>query len=412
MSTATSNERIAVIDALRAFALFGIIITHCAGAYLAGPPPSPDYNVFSPLDRVIGQLDDVLVFGKFFSIFAFLFGLSFAIQMQNAERNAAATGSSFSLRFAWRLLLLFAIGYVHGLFYSGDILTIYAALGLLLIPWQRVSTRAAAIVGVVLVLNLPGLVTNMASVVSPPSPAQMEADATGRASFMERGRQQYEIKRSGTVRELFAINAAEAYATKFRFQVRTGRLWVTFGLFLLGLCAGRLMLFSDSEPHRQFFRRVAWLGGGVAAITSVVAIAYPVGMPVRDVATLLINFSFSVQQASLAAFYLAMVTLWFWRRPTRGVLPALVPMGRMGLTTYLTQSVFGIGLFYGIGLGLIGKIGLAASIALGIAFFVAQVFVAKWWLRHFSMGPVEWLWRTLTYFKLQPLARPGAAAAG
>jgi uncharacterized protein len=86
-------------------------------------------------------------------------------------------------------------------------------------------------------------------------------------------------------------------------------------------------------------------------------------------------------------------------------------MGKMGLTTYLTQSVFGIGLFYGIGLGMVGQLGLAWSIALGIAFYALQVFLSRWWLQHFSMGPVEWLWRTLTYFKLQPLARPAIGAA-
>jgi uncharacterized protein len=404
---ATTN-RIAVVDVLRAFALLGIIITHCAGSYLAGPPPSPDYNIFGSVDRFVGQLDDVLVFGKFFSIFAFLFGLSFAIQMQNAQsRNG---GASFSLRFAWRLVLLFVIGYVHGLFYAGDILAIYAALGLLLIPWRRVPTKVVAVIGVVLVLNLPGLAMNLGQVVSPPSAAQAQAAAAERAAFMARGRQQYEIKSKGTVEELFRINAAEAYATKYRFQVRTGRLWITFGLFLLGMCAGRMMLFRETVEHRRFFRRLGWAAGGVAAVTTASMLAFPFKMPVRDAATAFANFASSVQHASLATFYLCVVTLLFWRRPDRGVLPALAPMGRMGLTTYLTQSVFGIGLFYGIGLGLMGQLGLAWSISLGILFYVLQVFLSQWWLRHFSMGPVEWLWRTLTCFKLQPLARPVASA--
>jgi uncharacterized protein len=153
------------------------------------------------------------------------------------------------------------------------------------------------------------------------------------------------------------------------------------------------------------------VAGGVAALTTAVALAYPNRMPVRDIATALGSFSFSVQQASLATFYLCVVTLLFWRRPGRGVLAALAPMGRMGLTSYLSQSVFGIWLFYGIGLGLIGRIGLASGIALGLAFYVLQVFLSRWWLQRFSMGPVEWLWRTATWFRLQPLARPATIAA-
>jgi uncharacterized protein len=122
------------------------------------------------------------------------------------------------------------------------------------------------------------------------------------------------------------------------------------------------------------------------------------------------SFSFSVQQFSLAAFYASVVTLLFWRTPT-GLLSHLAPMGKMGLTTYLAQTGFGAFVFLGIGLGLMGKLGVAVSVALGIAFFVLQIFISKWWMRHFAMGPVEWLWRTLTYFKLQPMARPATGAA-
>jgi uncharacterized protein len=112
----------------------------------------------------------------------------------------------------------------------------------------------------------------------------------------------------------------------------------------------------------------------------------------------------SVQQASLAAFFVAAMTLLFWRKP-HGGLAQLAPTGKMGLTTYLMQSAFGVVVFYGIGLGLLGKVGAAASIALGLLFFAAQIQFARWWLHRFSMGPVEWLWRLLTHFKAPPDTR-------
>ena len=135
--TASANERIAVVDVLRAFALFGIIVTHSALGYLAGPSPAPDFMQFGTADRFVDGLENLLSFGKFFSIFAFLFGLSFAIQLENARRK----GNSFLGRFTWRLMLLLGIGFVHQLFYSGDILMIYAVLGLLLIPFHLLGTR-------------------------------------------------------------------------------------------------------------------------------------------------------------------------------------------------------------------------------------------------------------------------------
>lgn len=117
----TTTDRIAVIDALRGFALVGIIIAHFSGQFLAGPtPPSAGtMNLFSPLDFALSELCTYLTFGKFFTIFSFLFGLSFAIQMDSAAKN----GRAFAGITLWRLVLLFAIGFVHSQFYSGNSIT-------------------------------------------------------------------------------------------------------------------------------------------------------------------------------------------------------------------------------------------------------------------------------------------------
>ena len=85
-------------------------------------------------------------------------------------------------------------------------------------------------------------------------------------------------------------------------------------------------------------------------------------------------------------------------------------MGQTGLTSYLSQSVFGVSVFYGIGLGLLGKLGVAASIGLSIAFYVAQLFLARWWMTRFRFGPVEWLWRSLTDLRAHPMRHGGDRA--
>jgi uncharacterized protein len=405
--SASTNERIAVVDVLRAFALFGIIVTHSALGYLAGPSPTPDFMVFSAADRFVSGLENLLSFGKFFSIFAFLFGLSFAIQLENAKRK----GKSFLGRFTWRLMLLLAIGFVHQLFYSGDILMIYAVLGLLLIPFHLLGTRFLLVFALLLVFNIPGLFINLGGLNPPPPTAeQQQAGMEAGKQFGETIQRQYRIKSSGTLDELAQMNATESFLMKIGFQIFTGRLWITLGLFLLGLCAGRVNLFRDTPEHRTFFRRLAVASGTVAALTSVAVLVHPVGFQLSSLTDVLVSFGFSVQQFTLAAFYTSMVTLLFWRTPT-GLLSHLAPMGKMGLTTYLTQTVFGAFVFFGIGLGLMGKLGVATSVALGIAFYIVQIFVSRWWMRHFSMGPVEWLWRSLTYFQLQPLSRRSTAAA-
>jgi uncharacterized protein len=93
-----------------------------------------------------------------------------------------------------------------------------------------------------------------------------------------------------------------------------------------------------------------------------------------------------------------------------GCWPSSHPVGQMGLTIYLTQTVFGLALFYGVGLGLLGKIGVAAAIGWGVAFYLVQLILARAWMRHFTMGPVEWLWRALTYFRRPPLRRTAERA--
>jgi uncharacterized protein len=415
MNTATTlshpNERIAVVDVLRAYALFGIIITHSVTGFLAGQPPSTDFMLFGPLDRVVSQAEHLLTFGKFYTIFSFLFGLSFAIQL----RNAMQKGVGFSGRFTWRLLVLALIGLAHGVFFAGDILIVYAILGLLLIPFRNVKTRTLLIVALILVFNVPGMLLGSLVVAMPPSPEQAQANAALQAEFLQLAQQHYVVKQSGTLAELAQINLTMGMASKWLFMVFTGRLWITFGLFLLGMCAGRLEIFRDSEASRAFFRKLLWPAGLVALVTSILEALYPQAQQLASGSDLLRWLSFTVQQVSLSAFYVAMVTLWFWRSPTKGVLPALAPVGRMGLTTYLLQTVFGVLLFYGLGFGLLGKIGVAAAVGSAIAFFVLQVLLAQWWARRYRMGPIEWLWRSLTYLKMQPNrldSRPREPAAG
>ncbi len=405
---APSTDRIVVVDILRAVALLGIIINHSAMSFLAGPEPVPNFNEFSSLDTVVSDLAELLTFGKFFAIFSFLFGLSFAIQLDNAARK----GSAFAGRFAWRLTVLFAIGFIHGLFFSGDVLVIYAFLGLLLIPCRKLKSKTLAILGVVLVLNIPGLLLGIAQVSAPPPSVEQQQNAAEfRQRFEIQGKEQYRIKQSGTIEEIFKMNATESNLNKLFFLLFTGRLWITFGYFLLGLLAGRVILFRDTEPNRLLFRRLLLWSGAVAAITSAIHIAFPSSFEEPTFANVLSYFAFTVQQSTLAAFILSAVTLMYWRNPTGRVLPKLAATGRMGLTTYLMQTAFGVILFFGVGFGLLGKIGVTASVASGIAFFILQIFFARWWLQRFKMGPFEWLWRSLTYFKVQPIVRTQVSTA-
>lgn len=405
LDSAPEGERIAVVDVLRAFALFGIIVTHSIDGFLAGQPPSDDFMQFGAADEIVVELARLFTTGKFYTIFSFLFGLSFAIQLRNAEQK----GAGFSGRFAWRLTVLALIALVHGAFFTGDILIVYALLGLLLIPFRKRKTKTLFIVGTILAFNIPGMLLGAAFLaVPPPTPEQVQANAAMQAQFAQMAQQVFAIKQSGTLAELAQSNLTFGILTKFAYVVFSGRLWVTFGLFLLGVCAGRLEIFRDTEANRAFFRKLLWPAGLLATVTTLAVWLYPMDQQMQSAVNLAKWFASSVQQISLSTFYVAVVTLLFWSRPLQGLLPKLAPLGRMGLTSYIGQTVFGILLFYGLGFGLLGKIGAAAAVGAAIAFFALQIVLANAWARWFRMGPAEWVWRSLTYFTLQPNRRSAA----
>jgi uncharacterized protein len=295
------------------------------------------------------------------------------------------------------------IGLAHGAFFAGDILIVYAILGLLLIPFRNMKTRTLLIVGLILALNLPGLLLGAVVLALPsPEPAQVQANAAMQAQFLQASIEAYAIKQSRSLAELARVNLTGGMFGKLVFLIFTGRLWMTFGLFLLGMCAGRLEIFRDSDASGRFFRKLLWPAGAVALVTTLAEWRYPVGEQMQSAGDLAKWFSFTIQQVSLSAFYMAGITLLYWRQSSHGILPALAPVGRMGLTTYLSQTAFGVLLFYGIGFGLLGHIGAAAAAGASIAFFALQILFARLWSKGFRMGPVEWLWRSLTYFTVHP----------
>src|SRR5687768_6612584 len=223
-----AEDRLTVVDVLRAVALFGIVIAHSEFEFLAGPPPTPTFGQVHPFDPPIAKLVEIFTNGKFFAIFSFLFGLSFSIQLANASRK----GVAFAGRFSWRLVVLLLIGFVHQAFFTGDILMIYALLGFLLIPLRNVGNHTLLIFAALLTLNVPGLLLGLASLMAPPlTSAEQQAAAAGAQQFAEMAHRHWLIKRDGSLPELVTLNLTEMPALKLMFQIFTGRLWITFGCF-------------------------------------------------------------------------------------------------------------------------------------------------------------------------------------
>lgn len=400
-SLSKPSPRLDVVDALRAIALLGIALAHYGDEFIGFWPPEGYVNERFAFDATVSLIWTMLTFGKFFTIFSFLFGLSFALQLESAARRS----SSLVGRYVRRLLILFGFGLIHSLFYTGDILGIYAVLGLLLVPVRKLPDKWLVGVGLLLVLNVPTHVQLVRQWLNPPVGAALERAGADVNEFKNHARDHFEVRRRGSLADVAAFNLKHGFADRIDFQVSSGRMYVTLGLFLLGLSAGRNRMFSGSPENRRLFRRLLILAAILAVVSTPLAFSVPPSLDsVMTLPMLLASIAFDYHQLSLSIVYLTGFTLLFWSRPD-GWLKRLVPAGRTGLTVYLTQSLLGVVYFYGYGLGMIGQLGTTLALLSGVAVFALQVWLAGIWLRHFYYGPIEWLWRSLTEGKAQRFRR-------
>ena len=398
----SSSHRIQSVDAFRGFALAGIAVAHYIEQYYGTLPPSGlfDHVYDSGLDKVAGTIMELLVRGKFFALFSFLFGVSFFIQMD----NAAQKGDSFRARFLWRLALLFVIGYAHSLFYRGDILTIYAVIGVPLVFFFNVRSSVCLGIAAAILLGLPRFILFALH------GGENLIPGGGEDPMLPANVAYANAVTQGTLSDVFAANAVQGLLSKAEFQVNVyGRAYLTFAYFLLGMWVGRLDLFRRAEEYRPVLKRVLRYSL-IALVPSFVAVGVlfslvPEGGGFDNWPMMFALTAMNLWNLCLATIYLSAFLLIFLR-PTGGrVLGKLAPYGRMALSNYVLQTLIGTALLYNFGLGLIGTLSNADMLGLAIVVITVQVAVSTFWLRHFRYGPLEWLWRSGTWLKWQRLRR-------
>src|SRR5687768_15852034 len=231
----TNSDRIEAIHVLRGFTLFGIIIVHMVEQYYAGawPEPYAQATTLTIADKIACGFVAIFIIGKFYMIFSFLFGLSFFIQLTKSDSE-----KNFLARFTWRLVILFIIGFIHHLHYRGDILTIYALLGLSMLVFYRLPDKYLLALSLFLVFNIPAVLTRAVNAIFLPSDTNPFGAWDNEAIL-----KYFNTLKTGPYVEILRANFYE-FMPKMNFQVISGRLYITLGLFLLGIYAGRKDLFG------------------------------------------------------------------------------------------------------------------------------------------------------------------------
>jgi uncharacterized protein len=391
------GERLPVIDVLRGVAILGILIVNMdAYAWPLALPRLGWADSAGWADRLAGAFIRLAAEGKFYPLFSLLFGFGLAVQMARAE----ARGVAFARLYERRLLALLGIGLAHALLvWYGDILVTYAILGfpLLALRHRRPGTLLVwAAACWLLPVALDGLVlAALRGSLPAGAGAVLERIAAVRAaddlSAAARSMQSYG---RGSFAQIFQQRLDDVKALYLAGSVSIPTI---FAMFVLGLWAGRRRIFDDLSASAPLFARVLIWGfvvGGAGNLAYVLAHDLPGGGLAADfVAGAAHALTAPVLTLGYVALVARLMTAPAWQRRLR----PLEAVGRMALSNYLSQSVICTTIFYGYGLGLYGRIGLAEGVALAVVIYAAQVAWSTWWMRRFRYGPVEWLWRALTY---------------
>ena len=419
LTPVTAAERVSVIDQLRGFAIFGILVVNTA--YFFHPFFASQLGeTAGAADRAAHFLITFLFLGKFYTLFSFLFGLGLSVQMS----RAAARGARFVPLYLRRLLILAALGLGHGvLLWVGDILLIYALTGLLLLWLFR--KRSPRTLKVWAILLLAGLVFFFGAAIGALQAARLAPPESGAWERIEASFAEGAVRLDQAVDRDYAVYGSGSYAeiTRERWSDYTRILgkvgfWMlpsVLAMFLLGLRAGKLDWFTPSAQQARRCRRLlSWalpLGLGLNFYVASTGFEQNrIGVEILDWPIFFQVTALTVGSVFLALSWVSLMILADRAGLVRRLRAALAPVGRLALTNYLLQSLVMTTLAYGYGCGLFGKVGLAQGLVLALALYALQVATSRWWLGRFQFGPAEWLWRSLTYGRAQPMrAVPSAA---
>ncbi len=376
------KQRYVVLDAMRGLALLGIALANFP-EFALWTFLSSDAQAAMPtfsIDKIVRFIHYWLVDGKFYTIFSVLFGIGFAIFI--SRRGIS--------RFIRRMVILFFIGLIHLLFiWNGDILMLYAVGGLLLPLFVRGNDRTLLILAVALILL----------------PVALDAYSEWRGIDMAAPLYQAwwrQAASSGITEDNFAtwLRDANNYGGMFEFlkQGAIERMWEfvsghrlpkVLGLFLIGYCIGRNRLYARLDELRPELKRYfGWTLIWGCPTSFAYAFSAMHGQPWGSTFH---SVLYAISVVPMGFAYMIGVCLF---------LKPFVPLkhaGRMALTCYIGQSLIGIMLFYGVGLGLGTSFGLVHIELTAIFVFAVEVLLCRFWLQWFRFGPLEWLWRLLTY---------------
>ena len=392
-----AGSRSPILDILRGIALFGVFISNLGvfSGYLFLTSKQKNAMATADANRIYDFIHFAFIDGKFYSIFSLLFGVGFAVFL---------TKSKGIVTFYKRLIILIGIGLAHAfLLWEGDILLLYALLGLLLPLFAKLSNKSIVIIAICLILS------------------PILFDTARELSHGKFAPEMYFYKKGGEVDKKMGIASNTDFILLVQkadysqikdllvsgFYYRWGGLFESnrfpkvLALFLIGMMIGRNRWYDHLEEKKPFlirFRKQMFLLG----FPTTLLFGY-INVYMKDVPQVLEAATYALSVIPMAFVYGCSIVLLYMKRPN--ALNFFGFVGKMTLTNYILQSGSAYLFFYGTGLALFGKTGSVYFPLIALSIYTMQAFLSRLWLRYFEFGPLEWIWRQLTYGKLIRLTK-------
>jgi uncharacterized protein len=400
------NQRVEILDLLRGFALLGILMVNMPlmnAPFVAGMGKFMLWT--DPANQGASWFLHFFFTGKFYTLFSMLFGIGFYFFLKKADETGNSVLPVFRRRLAW----LLAIGILHVvLLWYGDILVFYAVFGFLLILFRKKSNRSM-IIWAVCILLFPvllalALVTFFQFALTLPDVSE-EITASFAEGF---SRMEMQIKQAlyvyanGSFGDIVKMRLSE-------YQNQLGGLFFFYpnvlAMFLVGLVFAKKKVFEDLNKNKEFFKKLFyyslipalfgnWLLAKYSATSSYAAFDWEI---------LWVQVGMAMGGPALTFVYISIIAHCFFNGYFRKLSDAIARTGRMALTNYLMQSVIATTIFFSYGLGLYGQVNIWQGMILTVVIYIVQVIWSHYWLKYYRFGPMEWLWRTLTYGKKQKM---------
>ncbi len=382
------KNRIEYLDALRGVALLGIILANMVSyslyVYLS---ESQLKNIgLSRLDKVLDFLELMLIEGKFYTIFSILFGIGFSIIIERSRSK----NQNFTRFFLWRMTLLALIGVIHAIFFwHNDILLFYACCGILLIPMSRLSDRSILFVALTMFLIPLGIKMTFGTTAD--LFLKIQDQLFDKYGFTVNNR--VDVWTNGNWINILQLNLSMWFG-QFQYVIGNGMIYKIFGSFLIGFIVGRRKYHERLLELKPILKKIAFWGILIGLVFNFI---YASNF-YADSWKLTLSETFGILPLSLG--YVALTAIFWQSNRFKKGMSLFVPVGRMALTNYIFQSVFCTLIFYNTGLALGAVYGPSGYLLMGLIVYACQVIISKFWLAKFQFGPLEWLWRSLTYGKL------------